>query len=304
MNAAFQAGLFDQLNENINKRHDDANEYFQRQMEIASARGLKSREQTQAAMAGGLTAARQLAQVGVPRDIVISIAKQNPDDIPAFLDKVQKLQEKGVNTNEEFFRKFIQVSGEQAQPDQTIEQAFSEIYGNLATYDPETINRDPEGSFFSSIMGYNAMEQADRKLAEAGAFASTEPNIGSNIVTMDASLAGQALADLEGDDELSITDRDKLLTRAGERYLQLRNDWEEKNQTSWATSPDFPEEQLKRQAAEEVGVDFSEIQDIPSLRKTLEGGQGVESQDTFVRDLGDGTSVWIVNGIRVRRRNK
>ena len=327
---SFGAGFMNRTAEGIDKRQVKAQDYFDAQMELARTYGIENRSKVKSEMAANLGQARQLAQIGVPQDIVISIAKQNPDDIPAFAEKVQKLQAAGVQTDENFFRQLIQVSGEAGMEGETLESVFDKIYEPLsvaAKNDPEYVKNDPGGSIFAAMLGYDAMGQARHKLDTEEVFdgmsaqdlisyGSATPNIGSSTVTMDAGVMGRALGEVEGDEDLTVNERNTLITKFDEEYKTLRDRWTEENQREWATSPDFPEAELRRQAADRIGNVFPEIYRMPEIFRWFEpeeGEEGVIAEELpaelpdgrkLGKDLGDGTSVWIKpDGTKVRGLN-
>lgn len=307
----FLTGFFDRTSEGIDKRNAEADDYFNKQMEIARNVGMQKRNQLDSDMKMGISAAKQLQQVGVPQDIVVGIAKQNPEDLSRFLTTVQELQQRGITTDENFFRKAVKVTGE-VDPNETIEGAFRKIYEPISS-DPEATNQDPEGSIFAAMMGYSAMDNARRKLdttkvvgdstaSDLIALEGFEPEFGQAVVTTDYGMIGNELSDLalageeadyarrqarKGDKPLSIAERDKLFTTYSELYDKHKADIQDEyaretgESLDWRTLvKDNPE--LDREANERTYSDLTEVFDpedlseIPAIAKWGIGSEGEE----------------------------
>ena len=204
--SGFLTGFFGKTAENIDERKTEAKEYFDRQMEIAQTKGMQAREKRATEMTGAVAQAKQLQQIGMPKDMVIAVAKQNPADLAVFAEQMQDLKAKGVPVDEEFFRSVISVQGETGS-DESIEDVMKRIYMPLkqaAEVDPEGVAADPKTSIWSAMMGYNAMDRARGRLnteeVADGMTAqdlirlgdsdiNTDPNV---VVTLNADVAGNA----------------------------------------------------------------------------------------------------------------
>jgi len=336
----FLTGFMNRTSEGIDKRKAEADEYFQEQMDIARTRGLEARNKMKTQMQGGITAAQQLKAVGVPQDLVVAIAKQNPDDIPTFLTQVQKLQSEGVQADEAFFRKLIKVHGDVGDPNESIEQAFQRIYEPLsamAASDPEMVNQDPEGSIFAAMLGFDAQDRVRERLAtEEVADGMTADQLiaygdnpqlntgGGPTVVMDMGLAGETLRDLEESrkepkepKELSISDREKLVKAADDRYTYLKEEWENKNEVMKSEAGEaFPEAAIRRQAFLDVSRDFGEIGEMPGLKEDYLNPQAEAPEEaplpeqlpdgrTLIEQLPDGTAVYMLpDGTKRRYKNE
>lgn len=66
----FGTGAFNQLNENITKRSDEAKAYFDEQMKIARERAYKFRTEGQAKYKASLQVANQMKAAGVPGHVI------------------------------------------------------------------------------------------------------------------------------------------------------------------------------------------------------------------------------------------
>ena len=310
----FLTGFFNRTAEGIDKRKAEADDYFNKQMEIARNVGMQKRNQLDSDMKMGINAAKQLQQAGVPQDIVVGIAKQNPEDLSRFLTTVQELQQRGVKTDPDFFRKAVKVTGE-VDPNETIESAFRKIYEPISS-DPEATNQDPEGSIFAAMMGYSAMDNARRKLdttkvvgdstaSDLIALEGFEPEFGQAVVTTDYGMIGNELSDLAlageeadyarrqarkgagGEKPLSIADRDKLNTNYMEVYDKNKKDIIDEHAEATGESLDWRQlvkdnPEAEREANQRSYDQLSEVfrpedlSKIPAIAKWGIGSEGEE----------------------------
>lgn len=219
----FLTGFMKDQTQVIRKRKDDAEDYFNQRLELARTRGLKNRDLTKQVMDGNLQIAKQLQQVGVPSDLIMSIAKQNPDDLPNVLKQIQDLQAEGVTPDESFYRDLIKVSGDYKAPDEDLSTFMRNLYEpikNNSLANPEGGNSD---SIWATMFGTNAMQKASDRLdttevadgMTAGDLLrypdTPTPNTqGAPSVILDAGMIGDetraARSRLEGADELSISE--------------------------------------------------------------------------------------------------
>src|SRR5688572_27882582 len=105
-------GFFRGAGHGIMERNEEAREYYYRKLVYAFDLAHQFRVENRAKMEGALTVGRQLMAIGVPEDVVISIANQNPDDLQNTYDELQKLQLNGVKMDENAYRQLLQVHGE------------------------------------------------------------------------------------------------------------------------------------------------------------------------------------------------
>ena len=163
----FMAGFADDQATKISKRKNDAQDYFEKQMEIARTRGLEAREKNKVAMNEGLTSAKQLMAMGAPQDLVMAIANQSPDDLNAFSKQIAQAQTDGIETDEEFFRDLIRVNGELNTGSTDLVGLFGKIYQplrNNVKADPEGYKNDKRGTLWATMMGYDAQDRAMDRL--------------------------------------------------------------------------------------------------------------------------------------------
>lgn len=221
---AFMAGFLGQTANNISERKQEAKDYYDRKMELAWEKAHTFRTQNLEKMNGALQIANQMKQIGVPDDIVMAIANQNPDDLSTFYDTIQDMQMKGVQFTEQTYRDMLQVDSEFNPGNENITSLIQKIYQPLianATADPESFEFDPKGTIWATMMGYNAMDRANQKLAETEVLPGISAQdilsdtgiantgvLGSHAVTFNAPAAGEALQAAYdargGGDELSI----------------------------------------------------------------------------------------------------
>lgn len=162
----FLTGFMTTTADNINKRKDEADAYFQSQMELAHKVGLQNHQKRQELMRGGLQTAEKLLQAGVPKNVVMSVANQNPDDLETLYDETVKLQRSGAKLTPEVWSELVEVKGE-IDPDISMQEFFSRVYGPIKREmeaDPEGFKYDPKGSVWSTLMGHNAMDRARGRL--------------------------------------------------------------------------------------------------------------------------------------------
>lgn len=330
----FLTGFFDRTSEGIDKRNAEADDYFNKQMEIARNVGMQKRNQLDSDMKMGINAAKQLQQVGVPQDIVVGIAKQNPEDLSRFLTTVQELQQRGITTDENFFRKAVKVTGE-VDPNETIESAFRKIYEPIAS-DPEATNKDPEGSIFAAMMGYSAMDNARSRLdntkvvgdstaSDLIALEGFEPEFGKSTVTTDYGMIGGELSDIAiasddadyarrqarkgagGEKPLSISDRDKLNTNYMEVYDKNKKDIIDEHAEATGESLDWRQlvkinPEAEREANQRSYDQLSEVfrpEDLSKIPAIAKWGIGAEEGEP---SEADGPPV-VVSGATFKKDN-
>jgi hypothetical protein len=159
----FLTGFMRDQTEVIRKRKDDAETYFNNQMELARTRGLKNRDLTKKVIDGNLQIARQLEQVGVPKDLIMATAKQNPDDLPNVLKQIQDMQMDGITPDEDFYRHLFQVSSDYKAPDEDMSTFMTNLYAPLKS----NMKANPEGgsdNIFATMFGSNSMDRARNQL--------------------------------------------------------------------------------------------------------------------------------------------
>lgn len=217
----FLTGFLKQQTKDINDRKDLARDYFSKQMEIAQSRGIKMKAERDQSMNANLSIAQQLVQNGVPKDLVMAYANQNPDDLKDLQSRVDDLKAEGVPVDADFFKYLGQVGGNFKAPDEDMATFFKRIYEPLksnARSNPEGFKRDTPGSIFASMFGYNAMERANQKLQETEVFdgmsaadvladtGQRSKPYGESTVSLDAAEEGDAIRDVRAEREQDAYD--------------------------------------------------------------------------------------------------
>lgn len=228
----FVQGLANQLSTDINTRRDEARNFFNKQVEMARTTGLQNRRRVRQAVEGNVSVARQLNQMGVPKDIIMAVANQDPESLPTFYEQITRAQAAGIQTDEQFFRDFVEVGEGFMAPDEDFHTFFTRMYDPVvsnAESNPDSFNEDKRGGIFASMFGLNAMERANEKLGETeivdGMTAEQLLQYGDEIVPNKISDAPvtfnyNTLAEREratkGGDSLSISEINAINTRLEE----------------------------------------------------------------------------------------
>lgn len=165
--AGFAKGFLNTLNTDARARIASADEYFEKQVETARTTGLANKRKTQGLVDGSVATAKQLQQMGVPKDLIMAIASQNPAELGTFYEQVADANAKGVPLTPEFFADFVQVSKDYKAPNEDFQTFFGRVYQPVAanySADPEGFDRDRKGNLVATFLGFNAMDRARSKL--------------------------------------------------------------------------------------------------------------------------------------------
>lgn len=246
----FVRGFAGTLQKGIETRREDARNYFTRQLEIAQTTGVENRNRVRQSVDASTRIAKQLQQTGVPKDIIMSIASSNPEELSSFSEQVARAQAAGIEVNEEFFRDFVEVSKDFKAPDEDFGTFFARVYEPIAanaSADPAAFNDDRKGSIWASMLGLNATEKAQQRLAETPvvdgmsaadllAYKDTPtPNTqGSPTVTYNYDLLADMEKQARGEEGLSISERNSINTRIEDLSGTLRSAVQEELQLDTA----------------------------------------------------------------------
>lgn len=168
----FVTGFAGTLAPLILERKKEARDYFNKQVEYARTTGLENRNRAKAAADANLSVARQLEQVGVPRDVVMAQINQNPEGLADFYQNVDKINiqraEKGMPPmSADEWKSLYKVSGNFKAPDEDLATFVSKTYDPIANAATSpSFSDNPEGSFWSSMMGFSAMDEARAELGQ------------------------------------------------------------------------------------------------------------------------------------------
>lgn len=297
--SGFIQGFLNQTTAHIKEKKDEADKYFTDQLDLARTRGLKNRDATQQLINGHVQTAKQLQSIGVPTDLVMSIAKQNPDDLAGVMKTIQDLQMEGINPDEAFYRDLIQTSGQYKAPDEDLSTFIANLYKPLRSNieaDKGAFNDDPAGSLWATMMGTNAHERASQRLedtivadglsaAELNRYSDnpTSNSVGSPTVTINASKVGDAAraakAANRGADELSPSERTSIVSRYEEVYgeargliqRQYQEQHPEDDATTWDQLPTEVKQQADVMAAAKLSEEYkpSDLLQIPRIARFM-----------------------------------
>lgn len=165
----FITGFADTLATGINDRNKIAQDYFQKQYEIATTVGLQNHRKVEQQVEGSVKLAKQLQQMGVPRNIIMAVASQDPQGLGDFYDMVAGAQQNGVVLDEAFFNDFVTVSKDFQAPDESFESFFGKAFrpvARAAAENPEGFQQDRKGGIFAAMVGADPYGRARRQLDE------------------------------------------------------------------------------------------------------------------------------------------
>lgn len=163
----FVTGFANTLADGVNERNTIAREYFQKQYELATTVGLENHRKVESQVDVSVKTAKQLQQMGVPKDIIMAVASQDPMGLSDFYAEVANAQKSGVPIDEQFFNDFVSVSGEFKAPDEDFGTFFRKALAPIsqtASQDPEAFKRDRKGGIFGALMGADPYGRAQEKL--------------------------------------------------------------------------------------------------------------------------------------------
>lgn len=165
----FVRGFASTMATDIQTRRTEARDYFNKQVEMARTTGLQNRQRVRQAVDSSVNIAKQLSQMGVPKEVVMAVANQNPEGLGDFYKEVAEISAAGGKIDKELFDSVMTVGGDFQAPDEDFGTFFSRMYEPIrdtAAADPESFNNDKRGSIFASMMGLNSMDRAREKLGE------------------------------------------------------------------------------------------------------------------------------------------
>jgi hypothetical protein len=163
----FVTGFANTLADGINDRTKIARDYFQKQYEIATTVGLENHRKVAQQVDVSVKTAKQLQQMGVPKDIIMAVASQDPLGLTDFYSDVARAQEAGIALDQSFFDDFVQVSEGFKAPDEDFYTFFKKALTPIqraAQADPDGFKRDRKGGIFAAMMGADPYGRAQDKL--------------------------------------------------------------------------------------------------------------------------------------------
>lgn len=163
----FVTGFAGTLAKDVSERKREARDYFNKQVEFARTTGLENRNRVRQTVDASVAVARQLEQVGVPREVIMAQVNQNPQGLSDFYNQAEKIRASaGKELSADEWKAIYKVAGDFKAPDEDIATFIARTYDPIANAasSPE-FQDDPEGSLISTMMGFNAMDQARAELA-------------------------------------------------------------------------------------------------------------------------------------------
>jgi hypothetical protein len=281
----FVTGFANTLTEDITTRNRNAEDYFNKQVELARTIGVENRKKSQAAINEGVTVAKQLQQMGVPKNVIMAIANQNPGDLGNFYTQVAEAASQGVVLDQAFFDDFVKISADFKAPDEDFQTFFTRVYTpimNTATKDPQAFNNDCKGGLFAAFMGYSAMDNARDRLenteimngmsaADLIAYGDNAiPNrpAGDGTVSYDFGKYGESVRRTKGPDSLSISEQGRLADDFEKAKDEVRRDLIKKSANE--TTPE-EEAEVARMAAEKLLEIYGDNPDAVAAIKRMLG---------------------------------
>lgn len=267
----FVTGFANTLADGINERTTIARDYFQKQYEIATTVGMENYRKTESQAQASAKVAKQLQQMGVPRDVIMAVASQDPMSLPSFYEEIANAQAAGVPLDEEFFNDFVQVSKDFKAPDEDFYTFFKKAMSpikRVAEADPEGLKADKKGGIFAALLGADPYGRAQKKLDETivldGMSASDLAKYGSTppagvdnapTVTYDYSKVKKPKSS-----DLSISDVGQLEKAIEEERMALRTE-----------NPTMSNEDARQAAIEKVKERYANVPDALIYLDQLSG---------------------------------
>jgi hypothetical protein len=229
----------------------------------------------------------------------MSIANQNPDDLPDFLTMINQLQADGVRTDPDFFRSIAKAGGDFKAPDEDLGSFFKRIFEpvrNNAKVDPEGFNRDSHGSIWATLMGDNAMDRAHDRLDTTDVYdgytagdlirgqynTDTSKPYGDSTVTFDYGKLGDAKYDAaqarRGEKDLTVYDANALVKIFTDTTATKWDEMKAAAVDAGGKESDISEDDAKRAAAAEIYQDYpmfaDKISQIGTISKWYSPSEG------------------------------
>lgn len=166
--AGFIEGFAGTLAKNVQENKQEARNYFNKQVEYARTTGLANRQKVKAQVDANLNIARQLEQVGVPREVIMAQINQNPTGLADFYQTAEELRAKNQrDLTPEEWRAIFKIAGDFKAPDEDLASFVRRTYDPIssATSDP-AFQDDPEGGLLARMLGFTAMDEARSRLGK------------------------------------------------------------------------------------------------------------------------------------------
>ncbi len=219
----------------ILERKKEARDYFNKQVEYARTTGLQNRQRVRQQADATLSIARQLEQIGVPKEVIMAQVNQDPTGLAEFYTQAQKINgQAGTPLTPDQWVDLYDIGGDFKSPDEDLATFITRTYDPIAnaTQSPG-FQQDPKGSWLASMMGFSAMDEARAELGQTQIaegltadqliqYGDIQPQRigGTAVVTTDQ----EALKRFIPEDDLSISEATAIAKSAEEVVSALDNE--------------------------------------------------------------------------------
>lgn len=204
---AFATGFMTTAAANIQKRKDDASEYYKEQLKRAQALGDTKLKERRERLDSIKIVANNLTQTGMPDDILKALANEGPEALEMAYKVYSEAASAGDEIDEGFWRSTYKFSEQAKGNDQTNTEFLENVYGNLQKApkepaSPDGVKKSPFDRIVSSTFGWghNAMDKAVERLdnTDIGGMSASDALGMENSPTVNRqSGVGTVTADLE-----------------------------------------------------------------------------------------------------------
>lgn len=294
----FTRGFAGTLAPIILERKKEAREYFNKQVEYARTTGLQNRQKVKSQADATLSVARQLEQIGVPKEVIMAQVNQDPAGLAEFYTQAQKING-GANAplTPDQWKDLHDIGGDFKAPDEDLATFIARTYDPIAnaTQAPG-FQQDPKGSWLASMMGFSAMDEARTELGQTQIaegltadqliqYGDVQPQRigGTAVVTTNQ----EALKKLIPEGDLSISESTAVAKSAEEVVSALENqsavdgaaiDIEglalEDLRTLYPTVPEARLQSVVRQMMKRRGLPIGDAEAGAEGSSPLDGGEG------------------------------
>ena len=316
--AAFAEGFFTTASENIGRRTERAENYFEQQMERARTTGmnqLSQRRQRRDQIEGLAVQLRENAQM--PEDIVRALVSEGPEALQSAVRIYSDSAQGGVPLSEEFWRSAYPMVQQMAVDTDT---PFTELLDRTTGLYPNNLEAtletggDPFSAFVSSALGLNAMDRARSRLQReqvASGFSAADllalesrpqherafstTGLGPNLQNIAAARAEVGTPLTQAQIRTYTNDFNRTLDQAVSDYVTRER------QQGRDASPEDARAILAPIVASEFaamsGLSDAQLQRIPVLARFLPQEAAIPAQEDFPAEINDAGTVLTLVGM-------
>ena len=285
----FVTGFANTLAEGVNERNKIARDYFQKQYELATTVGLENHRKVEQQVSASVKTAKQLQQMGVPKEIIMAVASQDPMGLSSFYEDISQAQASGIPIDQEFFNDFVQVSEDFKAPEEDFYTFFKKALSPIqraAETDPEGFKKDRKGGIFAAMMGADPYGRARRQLDETvvidGLSASELARYGSDYTPTDVEGAPTVTYDYgkvasrkpSSQSDLSISEINSIDKTVEDKTQQIIED-------ARAAGSDISREEAQKQAVEQTRITYGSVPEALEYIESTYGIQEVPIEEVF-----------------------